>query len=561
MVSDRAKRSARIQALVQDRSSWVSHWRDLSEHQQPRLGRFLASDLNKGTRRHQNVLDNTALFAHRTLSAGLMAGMTSPARPWFRLGIKDRALAERGAVKLWLDERAKLILDILAAGNSYRALHSCYDEVGLFGTWADIVLDDFDNVIHHYPLTVGEYSLGVDAKGRVDTLAREFKMTVSQLVERFGYNRCSPTVRNLYDKGTYTALVDVCYLLEPNRDRKPVMLDASGKRWTSCYFEPARDAAEDMYLSKSGFDKFPALAPRWDVKSGDTYGSSPGMECQGDVRQLQHQQLRKGQVIDYQTNPPLQAPTSLKGRSMNRLPGGIEYFDATGPGAGIRTMFEVNLNMQHLLEDIMDVRDRIRRAYHEDLFLMLANDRRSNVTATEIAERHEEKLLMLGPVLERLHEELLSPLVERIFDRTMEARLGTPPPPELEGAEIDIQFVSVLAQAQRAVGAASQDRLIGTIGQLVGIWPEVRHKIDAFQVVDSYADQLGVDPKIIVPDDQAMARADAEAKQAAAAQAAAAAPGMAQAAKNTSEIDAENMANVMSGLTGYVTPQPGSVAA
>ncbi|MFZ9370240.1 MAG: portal protein [Limnohabitans sp.] len=548
---------SRKSALWLERSSWITHWREISDYQQPRAGRFVVTDRNRGDKRANHILDNTAVFGARTLAAGLMSGVTSPARPWFRLEIKDKDLMESGPVKTWLHDTAQLMRAIFASSNTYRSLHTIYEELGLFGTGCSIVLPDFENVVHHYPLTVGEYALAINSRGEVDTLCREFQLTVGQMVEQFGLDNCSLTVRNLFDQAKYDAWVDVIHMIEPRKGRDVTKRDGRNMRFASIYLEPGKDNS-DKFLSESGFNRFPALAPRWVVTGNDTYGTSPGMECLGDVKQLQHQQLRKGQAIDYQVNPPLQVPTKYKEAAKARLPGGVFYVDSMGQGQGVRSAFEVQLNLQHLMIDIQDVRERIRSAYYADLFLMLASDTRSNITATEVAERHEEKLLMLGPVLERLHNELLSPLIDITFDYASRAGILPPPPPELEGMDLDVQFISVLAQAQRAVATQGMDRLLGTVGQLAAVKPEVLDKIDFDQVIDDYGDAYGVNPKVIVPDDQVAALRQQRAAAMQAQASAATAPQVVESAKTAGEIDMANLQDVLTSLQGYsnVSPAP-----
>ena len=551
-INKRQRVLSRKSALWNERSSWITHWREISEHQQPRAGRYVVTDRNRGDKRHQNILDNTAVFGSRTLAAGLMSGMTSPARPWFKLEIQDKDLMESAAVKTWLHESASLLRAIFASSNTYRALHIMYEELGLFGTAASIVLPDYENVLHHYPMTIGEYALGTNHKGEVDTLCREFQMTVGQLVEQFGIENVSLSVRDLWNKASYDAWVDVVHMIQPRRDRDLRKQDGKNKRFASIYLEPGKDNY-DKFLSESGFEKFPVLAPRWVVTGNDVYGTAPGMECLGDVKQLQHQQLRKGQAIDYQVNPPLQVPQGYKEAAKNRLPGGIMYVASTGPGSKIESAFQVNLNLQHLREDIVDVRERIRSAYYADLFMMLANDTRSGITATEVAERHEEKLLALGPVLERLHNELLSPMIDQAFDYAAKAGILPEPPRELEGMDLKVEFISVLAQAQRAVAAQGIDRLLGTVGQLASLKPDILDKVDFDQVVDDYASMFGVNPKIIVPDNVAKEVRAQRQQQMAAQQAAAAVPVAADTAKTMGDVNAQGLQDVMSGLMGYGT--------
>ena len=513
-ISKRKLLLSRWGQLRNERESWMAHWKEISDYLLPRSGRFFVDDRNRGDKRHNNIYDSTGTRALRVLAAGMMAGMTSPARPWFRLTTSDPQLDESAAVKAWLADVTRLMQMVFAKSNTYRALHSMYEELGAFGTASTIVLADYTSVIHHYPLTTGEFAMAADHRGQINTLYREFQMTVAQVVREFGRSNCSPTVQTLFDRGALEQWVTVMQAIEPRVDRDLTKRDDRNMAWKSIYFEQGGN--EDQILRESGFKEFPALCPRWATSGGDIYGNSPAMEALGDIKQLQHEQLRKAQGIDYKTKPPLQAPTSLKSRDVDTLPGGISFVDAAAPNGGIRSAFEVNIDLSHLLADIQDVRERIKGSFYADLFLMLANGTNPQMTATEVAERHEEKLLMLGPVLERMHNEILDPLIEMTFSRMVEANIVPPPPDELQGMELNVEFVSMLAQAQRAIATNSVDRFVGNLGAVAGIKPEVLDKFDADRWADAYADMLGIDPELIVPGEQvAMIRKQrAEAAQA-----------------------------------------------
>lgn len=509
----RCQYQTRWAALKTERATWFSHWKDLSDNILPRSGRYFVQDRNKGWKRHNAIYDSTATKALRVLAAGLMSGLTSPAKPWFRLSTGTPELAENHAVAVWLSDVTEIMLMVFQRSNTYRVLHSMYEELGTFGTAAAIMAHDYDDVIHLYPLTIGEYAVATNWKGQVTTLYREFQKTVGELVTEFGYKNCSKSVQNMFDRGALDAWVTVIHAVEPRTDRDATKRDAKNMPWKSVYFELGQDP--DKYLRESGYKTFCALVPRWSVSGGDVYGNSPGMDALGDIRQLQHQQLRKAQGIDYQTNPPLQVPTSLKNRDVERLPGGVTFVDQVGAQNSIRTAFDVNLNLQHLLEDIQDVRQRINSCFYSDLFLMLANQSDARMTATEVAERHEEKMLVLGPVLERLQNELLNPLIEFTFDAIMEAGILPPPPQEMQGQNLNVELMSMLAQAQRAMGTNSIDRFIGTVGSVAQFKPEVLDKINGDKLIDIYADSLGVDPELLLGDEDLQAirqqRADQQA--------------------------------------------------
>lgn len=556
----------RKSALWTERSTWINRYREITQFLLPYSGRYFTTDRNKGDRTFNSIYDETGTFALDILTAGMMAGMTSPARPWFRLATPDRDLMEYDPVRWWLHDVTELMRDIFAKSNTYNALHSIYEELGAFATAASIIEDDFDNVIHHTVLTAGEYAIGTNDKGRVNTLAREFEMTLMQIVEKFVYNGdpnskpdwsvVSPQIKNDWDgRRNLDSWRPVYHMIQPRQGRDVRKYDAKNMPFASCYFEPGKDVSDDKFLRESGYKRFPVIAPRWHVRGGDVYGSGPSFRALGSIKQLQQEQLRKGQAIDYQTKPPIQVPAERKNSSVSQLPGGVSYIPMNGQGGGVKTLFEVNLDLSHLLADINDVRGRINKSFYADLFLMISQDnRRTPATATEIAERHEEKLLMLGPVLERLHNEMLSPKIDLTFARVVEAGLLPPPPPELQGVDLKVEFVSTLAQAQKMVGLGSMDRLIGTVAQIAPVVPSVLDKLDMDQVVDRYADMLGVDPSIIVADDKvAIIREERAAAQAQAAQAQAA-PVMAGAARDLAAADTSGqnaLTDILKQVQGY----------
>lgn len=549
--------------LQSERASWWAHWKEISDYLLPRSGRFFVQDRNKGTKRHNNILDNTGTRALRILGAGLMAGATSPARPWFALGTADPELNRYQPVQLWLQDVTRRMLSVFQRSNSYRTLHGLYEELAAFGTSASIVLPDHANTLHHYPSTIGEFAIATDFQGRVNTLYREFDKTVAELVAEFGYKNCSTSVQSMYTSGNLDQWITIIHAIEPRSDRERDVnkRDGKNKAWKSCYFELGGDGK--TFLRESGYDIFPVLAPRWIVSGGDIYGTSPGMESLGDIKQLQHEQLRKAQAIDYQTKPPLQAPTSMKNRDIETLPGGVSFVDASGPGGGIRTAFETNLRLDFLLQDIEDCRDRVRSAFYADLFLMLANDRRSGITATEIAERHEEKLLMLGPVLERLHNELLDPMIDITFQHMLQRGMIPPPPQELQGMELNVEFISMLAQAQRAVGTSSIDRMLGTVGAVAQMKPDVLDKIDADELVDAYSQMLGVDPRLIIPNDQVAVVRQARDRALAAKESAQSMQSTADMAQKLGTTPTGNQPNALNDIvnmfSGYSSPGPTAV--
>lgn len=538
----------RLSALQREMYSWKGHWIELSEHIMPRKGRFFTTDRNKGDQRNSKILDITGTLAARSLASGMMSGITSPARPWFRLSLPDPKMAQEPGVKQWLDDVQRLLLKIFASSNLYNGLHNLYDELGTFGTACMLILEDYEDVARAHILPIGSFYLGTDDRGEVDTVYREFQMQVKQMVEQFGQDKCSMEVQALYEKGAYDSWIDVIHCIEPNNKQKRDVQTADGKPWLSCYFE--KGSRKEQYLSVKGFDEKPFMAPRWSVTGNDIYGRSPGMDALGDVKQLQLEQKHKATAIAKIVNPPMVGPGSLAKKPSNTLPGGVTYVDTMQGQQGFTPAYQINLRINELQMDIQEVQQRIQRAFYEDLFMMLANSDRRQITAREVEERHEEKLLMLGPVLERLQDELLDPLIDRVFAMALRSGILPDVPPQLEGLEMRVEYISIMAQAQKMIGTASVERLAGFAGNLAAANPEVLDKLNFDELLESYSDMLGTPAKALRQQAEVDAMRAQRAQQAQMAQMSEMAGQGAQAAKVMSETDTSRNNTLLNQVMG-----------
>lgn len=523
----------RLGVLRQERASWMQHWQELAQYVLPRAGRWLSSANNRGDKINDKIVDETATYALRTLVSGMMAGITSPARPWFRLAPPDPEMAELAPVRWWLHDTERRMRLVFNRSNIYNGLSSIYEELALFGTGAMVLEADPHDIIRAYPLTAGEFMIANSARLTVDTLYRELRMTAGQLVERFGEENCSRQVVNYCRRGEVDQWIDVVHAIEPRRNRDYGKRDRLNKAWRSVYFEAGGD--QDKLLSESGYDDFPAMCPRWYVSASDVYGRSPGMDVLGSVKALMVLQRRLAQGVDKITNPPMVAPGALKNSVVNLLPGGVTYVDGQTRDV-FRPAYQVALPLNELDQLIQRHQQLIERGLYADLFLMISQQDDVR-TATEIRVRQEEKLLVLGPMLERLQVELLDPLIDRTFKLMVEADAIPEPPPELQGSDLKVEYISLLAQSQQAIATGAIERMAGFVGNLAGANPEVLDKVDFDQTVDEYGEALGVPPRMIRSDDAVAELRQGRAQQQQALQQGQAAMSAAQGAQVLSQTD------------------------
>lgn len=498
-IEQRAKTA--MDALHAD--GWIPFWQEQSKRMAPRTGRFLQDRRQpSGIIRHNTILDNCAVDAANTLAAGFISGACSPARPWWRSTTTDPDLARYQPVREWFDEVDAVLRSILGASNFYRQSFDDFRQMSVFGQASGLLLRDDAKVLHLYPMALGEYAWATNEKDDVDTCFRRLALTTSQMVEKFGWEKVSDRVQEAWNMGRMDHWHTVWHAIVPRRDIEPGK-GARSMPWGSYWWEDCESKGREAFLHESGFNRFPVIAPRWSAETGEVYGIGPGAFAFGDAGQLQHEQLRKGQVIDFGTAPPTQGPPGLSNDEINFLPGGLTIVDQPGTQP-IKPIWQPVVPLSDLREDIQDVRQRINRAYFVDMFLMLANANDVQRTAREIAERSEERLLQVGPVVARVNNDKLEPTLRMVFETAMEMGRLPPPPEELDGQEWRIEFTSIFAQAQKLIGVNVVDRMIGTFRAIADMEPRVARKLNVNETIDFYQDAIGAPARMIVPTEKVL---------------------------------------------------------
>lgn len=550
--------NSRITSLDAIRSSWAAHWRELAEYILPRRYRWLGSGTasivsttNRGRPINQRIINSSATQAARDCASGIMSGAMSPTRPWFRLKLADDAMMQDQDIKIWCEEATRRMMEVMSTSNYYGAKGIQNLDLVIFGTAPLIIQEDVENVINCINPCAGEYYCSVSPRLEVDTLVREFTMTAQQIANEFRDN-ISATVKSLLTangSGKDTQLV-VRHMIQPNHeyDPNPQHVGSFGIPKHFAYRELYWEANNtEGFLRVGGFNDKPFSAPRWDVMGDDAYGRSPGMDALGDVKQLQAEELRKGQAIDKIVNPPMVADVSMKNEPASLLPGAVNYVAALNNSVGFKPAITVAPNLRDLTEDIQQIIARIKDVFFNDLFLMISNLDTVR-SATEIDARREEKLVMLGPVMDRLQREGLAADIKRIYSVMARRGLIPAPPASMNGQVVKIEYISLLADLQRASITTSIERTWAFAGNIGAAVPEVLDNLDPDASLTEYGSALRAPPSIFKSKSQVKAQRAARSAQQA--QAAQMQEGMAavQAGKVLSETDVGGGQNALSAI-------------
>lgn len=544
-ITDKEKR--RLQAVItqlqRERYPFWTLWRELADYFLPKRYVWLQSDKERRVRNAKNpfILDSTGTKAARVLASGMMNGITSPSRPWFKLrvpGFDD----EGGAVTIWADEVARRMMRVMGESNFYNSMAVLYLDLAVFGSASNLIYEDDQTVIRCFNPALGEFYLGQDHRLGVNMFAREFCQTACQIVEWFGEENVSDTVKGYYKSTSGQELTEVSlvHLIEPNKNNAvPPKF-----KFVETYWE--KGVPGNGVLAQRGLNELPGIFPRWELTANDAYGTSPGMDALPDVIQLQLETKRKAQGLDKMINPPIVADIQLQHRPTALMPNGITYV-AGANNAGVKPLYTINAPIQEMTQDIRDVQIRIRETFFNDLFQMISQLETVR-SATEIDARREEKLVLLGSVLERFENEALDPAINRIFSIMQRRNMLPPAPEEIENQPIEIQYVSILATAQQALSAAPTERWLALIGNIVGVAPEVAKVPDWDEVIRNYGLDIGVAAKNMRPREEVQEEAEGEKADAAAAQAGEAGLAAVQAGKLLSETDVGGGANALQQL-------------
>ena len=492
-----------IGALKKKRLPYLDRWRAIRDYELPYTGELdETSDENEQARRHDDHIYNGAAWAsNQVFAAGIMSGLTPQSRQWFRLSFANKDIQNMSGAGKLLDDRLDILNDVLNKSNFYNAIHASYLELA-YGQAPLGVFASAETGVHFIPFTVGSYFLDVDADGMVNTFAREYYMTLQQLADKFGLENLPRHLQVQYENEiAKSERHKVFWLVMPNRAHENGRVDKFHLPFVSVYW--LESSHDNEWLDVGGFHEFPVPTGRYLVTGGAAYGKGPGWFAEGDSKGLQLLEQDYLTAVELGVKPPVQsdANTALKG--INLIPGGNTI---TQNGNAVTPLFQVNLALDHLQGKIQELTDRIKRAYAADLFLML-DSMTQTMTAREVMERTQEKMQQLGPVVQRMQFEFLSKIIERVYAILDRAHVF--PEPEdadlaqmLAQEEIQIEYISPLAQAQKLSGLVNIEQAVSFTAQVAQFDPAALDKLNFPAAVDRYCDMLGAPAAIRRTEDE-----------------------------------------------------------
>lgn len=536
--------------LKVESESWRPFWRDVKTYICPGRGRFLASnssnEVNRGEVNDLARINCEVSRAMDVLASGIQSGLTSKARQWFQLVNPNPGISQEHEARVWYGQVQEILEGIFRKSNVYSALRNVYYEMASFGQGVMSVEWHPENVINCRCHTCGTYLLEANSRQEIDTVFYIDFLTAQQLVEKYGSEVVGDEIAEIAKKsGAYSERYETINLVTKDPQRYGLEFKESSPV-ASVHFL-ARAGRDDGFLRKSSYRMFPFMCPRWDTVDNDVYGWGPSRDIMGDVKMLQKMEADKLKGLAKIVTPPMRIPPEMERRGLNMRPGGLNVVSSLGDQA-VAPLYTVGIDIQQLQMAAEQIKQGIKDGLYNSLFLSLLMQDNPQMTATEVQARQSEKLLMLGPVLERIHYELLDPLINRTFWLAWDEGL-IPEPPEsvLEGEETQIEYVSILSQAQKAVGVARIEQSMSFLGSMLQTAPEMRHLVDWYKMYKTYNSMIGVREDIFKKEEDYLQAVNQEKQMAQMAQMAQVAQPMAESAKALTEVNPADIQSLLGG--------------
>lgn len=507
-------------------------WRELADTYLPyRHPWLLSSAKNEVMELNSNYITDVGLKANRVQTAGLMNGITSPTRPWVKLGIGYDPARLSIPEKRWLYHTEVILHTVLARSNFYNTMAMEYFDVGLMGLGGMNIVEDYQDAVRVQRYNTGEFYVLYDHTGRLIAYSREIRKTLRDIIAEFGKDNLPLEMRaQVENPSSQNAKHTVYHFCA--RDIPGLTGFHSRREWKEIYWMTNQKDGE--VLSLSSYREQAALFPRWSAEL--EYGNAPGIDALASMRELIQLILEKGAGIEKMVKPPMLYDMQLKNQAISMVPGGRTFIPNLANFLGAKPAYQIAIPVGELRADIQEVSESIRETFNNNLFTMISQLDTVR-SSREIEARKEEKMVQLSHFLERFENETLDPGVRRVFNMCQRAGLFPDPPRSIANADIDIQYISILTVAQRALNTVPMERVLGLVGSVANVSPNVLDLINFDELIMVYGRDLAANPTMFNDEETVKALRAARQQQEAAMSATATASTMIDAARGLSETD------------------------
>jgi hypothetical protein len=513
-----------VKALETKREREDARWRVIAEHVLPYRGFWPAdSDTQDAIlERGKRNINPAATSSLERSAAGMTVGMTPEGMPWVNLKTRDDSRMEASGVREHLGFRENMIYALLRSAGFYQAIFDCNLELFGFGGGLLFMDNDPKRMARFEACTVGTYCVSHDASGDLSIVVRRTRKTLKAVADKYGEDKLSKGAKAKLIIAPYSD-IDIIHIVSPREGRERGKLDAMQMPWRSVVYEDnldnrGEDGPVDV-LEESGYHEMPYFYAPYAMTGASDYGIGPGFFLIGHSRQLNETERQKLVALLKMINPPTKKPAGLTQR-LNVGPGqenAVSMSDSNGLGS----LYEINIPLQYVYQEIKEIELRVTAVAKSDLFYDLPAEMRPNdMTATEYMERQRRRIQQVAPVVSLYEPRILDKVVERANNMLDRAGLFPPPPPALlESGGLEIEYTSTVSKSIRQAGAENTRAYVAEIGNLAkiqleaGMKPTALLKIDIPQAADEIASGLGVPARVVVDDEKFEADLQAQLEQ------------------------------------------------
>jgi len=441
-------------SLCQQMSVVRQEWQRIADYLLPNLSSITTRGV-EGYRKTRKLFDTTGIDALDKLTTLIIGTATSEVVRWFSFKHLDTDINLMPEVQYWCEDTAQRMFDAINASNYKTAGPEAVREIVGFGT-GTLYVQEMDSVynptagfrgLYFTGVPIGTYVIQEDGINRVRTVTREYLTSIKAVFERWPKGEYSERTRKLFADKPWEK-VSVMHDVRP---------DEKGKKFVSRYLLIQRPATltpvsmsvsfnDAEILHESQYQEFPFMAARWDKAIGEPWGFGRGHLAIPEVATLNRARQLKLRQWSLSVNPPLLALDDGVVGTPRIVAGAINRIRVDGALKPFET--GVNFNFQSIPEN--ESKMQIRQIFYTEQILQFAPDAKTPPSATEVIQRMEFLHQLLGPAIGRLQDELLTPMLQRVFQLMSRANAFLPVPEVLKNSKLQVEFEGPLARAQRA---------------------------------------------------------------------------------------------------------------